>query len=170
MKQRSEERVEVTIGVKPHLAKYIQGHLAQQDGRLYVDANSALGTFFFGMVEKGLPPKGPPPAYSITIMLPNRDELGGLYDARYEGIHVNDANCQRINEFLDFIFRKELFSRLDMLQERGEANRKSGKMKTEMLNYLERYNIDFEQISYEALKKSYYRYQKSGRLLIEQVL
>jgi hypothetical protein len=57
-----------------------------------------------------------------------------------------------------------------MLQERGEANRKSGKMKTEMLNYLERYNIDFNQISYEALKKSYYRYQKSGRLLIEQVL
>jgi hypothetical protein len=169
MKQ-SVNRIEVVVALRPYLAKYIQGQLAQHDGLLHVDAKSALGAFLFSMLEKGLPPRRPEPEYSISIMLPVRDELGGLYDARSEGVFINDVNAVRINQFFDFIFKKELFSRLEVVLERGEMKRKSGRMKLEMLNYLEKYNIDYSHISYDTLAKSFYRYRKSGKLLIEQVI
>lgn len=169
MKETSPNRIEVTLPVKPHLAKWVKGHLTAQGGNLYVDATSALGIFFYSMVNKGMPTKKPTGS-TITLSLPAEDRHGRVFDGRSEGLHVSDTNVVRVNEFLDFVFRKELFSRLDLLQERGEVQRKSGKVKEEIIRFMQRYDILESDLTMDALKKSYYRYRKSGKLLIEQVI
>lgn len=165
----SQNRIEITIAVRPHLAKYVNSHFRAQDGCLYVDARSALGTFFYGMVEPGAA-KAKPKGHTLTLALPAEDRHGQAYDGRSVGLHINDVNVARVNEFLDFIFRKELFARLDMLQERGEVKRKSGKVKAEIVGFMQKYDITEEDLTLDALKKSYYRYRESGKLLIEQVI
>lgn len=140
-----------------------------EDGNLILGKRTALSTFFYSMVEKGMPKKKPQ-GDRITLLLPQQDCHGGLFDGRSEGVHINETNVARVNEFLDFVFRKEMFARLDLLDERGEADRKTGKMKEDITLFLQQFDITEADLSYETVYKSYYRFKKSGRILIEKVL
>jgi hypothetical protein len=165
-------RINLQVPVKPHLAKYVHSHLANQDGVLYVDAKSALGVFFYAMVQRGTSKKKTifVGMQNIVVSVPEQDCRGKLLDGRYEGLHITESNVARINEFLDFVFRKELYSRLDMLRERGEMQRRNGKMKGEVQQFMMKYNIDDADLTLDALVKGYERYRKSGKMLVESVV
>jgi hypothetical protein len=167
MKSKSPNRIKVQVPVKPHLAKYVASQLQSSNGALYVDATSAIGKFFYAMVEKGRPKSYD--GCTLTLMLPEADRHGQTYDGRSESLMINETNIARVNSFLDYMFRKELFARLDLLQERGEVQRKSGKVKQEIINFMVRYDITDADLTMDALKKSYYRYRKCGMKLNKEV-
>jgi hypothetical protein len=165
-------RIQVQIPLKPHINKYVMAHLRPQDGVLSLSAKSALGLFFLTMVQRGRSDKRK--LYvghsCLVVSLPARVNGGGLIDARSEHHYVSEANVQRINRFLEFVMKRELFTRLDVLHERGETKRKSGKMKEEIENWLMKYGIDECDLTFESVKKSYQRYRASGKSLVESMV
>ena len=65
---------------------------------------------------------------------------------------------------------RELFSRLDLLCARGEAQRKGGKMTQEIERFIAKYSDDRAVLSLDALRKAYYRYRKSGQSQLRRVV
>mgnify|MGYP000264548601 CR=1 FL=1 len=166
-----KKKAEICIPVLPHLMNYVREELQRTNKELVFDANSAFGAFFMALVDTS-PQKPKPPADDnyITFSIPLRDELGKKYDGRSTFLTISDCNVKRFNELIDYLMRKELFTRLDVVHERGEAMRKGGKMKAEIEAFIEKYNYPEAELTYERLKKAYYRYRKSGELLMQRVI
>lgn len=166
-----KKKAEICIPVLPHLMNYVRDELQRTNGQLIFDAKSAFGAFFMAMVETtNQKPRPPGDDNFLTFSIPLRDELGKSYDGRSTFLTISDCNAKRFNELIDYLMRKELFTRLDVLQERGEVMRKGGKMKSEIEAFIYKYNYPEAELTYERLKKAYYRYRKSGELLMQRVI
>jgi hypothetical protein len=165
------QKTEIHIPVLPHLMNYVRDELRRANEHLIFDANSAFGGFVMSLVESSAKkPTHPVDDNYISFKIPVRDERGRAYDGRASFLTVSESNTRRFNDLLDYLMRKELFTRLDLVRERGEAQRKGGKMKVEIEQFIQKYNYPEAELTYERLKKAYYRYRKSGEMLMERVI
>ena len=166
-----KRKAEISIPVLPHLMLYVRKELQRANEKLVFDANSAFGAFLMGLIDS-TPKKPKPPVDDnyISFCVPLRDELGKSYDGRATFLTISDCNARRFNELIDYLMRKELYTRLDVIYERGEAMRKGGKMKSEIDAFILKYSSAEAEMTYERLKKAYYRYRKSGEMLMQRVI
>ena len=167
-----KERISVKIPVKKHLHRFVRSLTASNEKGVFVNANTDFGLIFLSLLEvdNGAPVKVDPSEYYIEVEFPMRDRWGKSYDCRNVGPTISKTNIDRFNRFLDTLLRKELFDRLDLLKSRGENKRKSGKLKQEIESFLEKYEIDPHDLSYETLKKDYQRRKKRGESVLKKIV
>jgi hypothetical protein len=87
----------------------------------------------------------------ITFELPH--ELGGK-DMRGGAIIISNNNQREFERLLGIYFKDIFFRYVD------DKIRYTGEIKKCILMFCGDYNISFNSITYEMLKKSYYRYKK----------
>ena len=160
--KNSATRLPITIPVKAYLEKYIAYQLKDCNGQLHITNRHAISAFLYSLIQpgSGKAVKKEEYTHKLTIFIPERDKEGKCYDGRSTGVEISATNVGRINDFFDHLFRHELFSRLDYLSERGEIVRKRGKLKSEIINFTQKFGITEEELPYETLKKAYYRHKK----------
>jgi hypothetical protein len=99
---------------------------------------------------KGYNPLTPSGADVFEFELP-------VYEDKYTGsnFYISPAGQKHIALFLQRIFLNQMYLHLDAILPRAG----NGCIKDAIFQYCEIYNIGFEHIQYESLKKSYYRYR-----------
>ena len=168
----TKEKLSVRIPVKKHLHKFVRSLTSSNGNGVVVNANTDFGLIFLSLLEvgNGAPMKVDPSETYIEVEFPVRDKWGKTYDCRNVGPTISKTNIERFNRFLETLLRKELFDRLDLLETRGENKRKSGKLKQEIESFLEKYEIDPQDLSYETLKKDYQRRKKRGESVLKKIV
>lgn len=151
--------VQIALHVPPHVGKYIRNHVGNNSMR--VARGNLFYVFLIGILEKTETPVIPSRKPNLVIHIAERDCHKRDYDLRKSFPLITDRNQDHFSFLVEEVMRKELFSRLDLLIERGEASRRSGKIKTEINNFQTRYGIDESEWSYDTIKKAYYRYRKA---------
>ena len=166
------EKISVQIPIKRYLKNYLVSLTNSKGEKITIDAKSDFCLLFYSMIEvgNGVPAAHVPSDSLLTIEAPLRDKLGKVFDCRHVGPTINRTNIERFNRFLDTLMRKELYDRLDLIEERGENKRKSGRMKAEIMSFLEKYQIDHQDLSYETLIKDYYRKKKRGESVMKKII
>lgn len=165
------QRINLQIPLPAHLMNYLQKELKSQTAEIKVNANSTLGAFLMGVIEvSNKPMPKPKDDCYFEISVPAQDRLGKSYDGRSSWLVVSPTNIKRFQNLIETLMYRELFSRLDLLCARGEAQRKGGKMTQEIERFIAKYSNDRAVLSLEALRKAYYRYRKSGQSQLQRVL
>lgn len=162
------ERCFLKIPFPGHLYRFMQIQLEDQDFH-EIDANSPLGCFLMGIVENSTKPMPEPNGHYLTISLPARDQLGKSYDGRTNFVTISDVNIKRFHRLIDHMMKRDLYARLDLIQERNEAQRRGGKMTEEIEKFIALYSCDVQVLNIDTLRKAYYRYRKSRNLLTKKI-
>jgi len=142
----------VTIKLKPHLQEFIKSIL--NDECLYTSRKSVIGAMITPFVE--IAPKNyvfsqsKGPDY-ITLTL-----AGKLSDIDHRGapIIISEENQKNFERLLGIYFKDIFFRYVD------DKIRYTNEIKKCILMFCRDYNISFTHITYEMLKKAYYRYKK----------
>lgn len=165
------QRINLQIPLPAHLMNYLQKELKSQTAEIKVNANSTLGAFLMGVIEvSNKPMPKPKDDCYFEISVPAQDRLGKSYDGRSSWLVVSPTNIKRFQNLIETLMYRELFSRLDLLCARGEAQRKGGKMTQEIERFIAKYSDDRAVLSLDALRKAYYRYRKSGQSQLRRVV
>jgi len=165
------KRVILQIPIPAHLMNYLQQELKSEGEEIKIQANSTLGAFLMGVIEvSSKPMPKPSDANYFEISIPAQDRLGKSYDGRNNWLCISPTNIKRFQNLIETLMYRELFSRLDLICARGEAQRKGGKMTQEIERFIAKYSDDRAVLSLEALRKAYYRYRKSGQSQMRRVL
>jgi len=163
-------RIQVKIPLPPHLHAYLSYHL-QADNR--INFNSVLGEFFYGLVSPSVTPAKDELygfADYLELWLPDRDEYAKSYDCRYQHHTINLPALKRLHAMLETMLRNELFARLDLICERGESQRKGGKMTDEIEKFIAKYGNDRHLWQIDTLRKAYYRHRTSRKSPITRLI
>jgi hypothetical protein len=151
------------IPIPQHLIFFIQNELKDHNGKLAISANSELGSYLMGIVEEcDFPSLKNTTGSFIECVIPARDRLGKSYDGRNKWLTINEVNLKRFHRIIHKTMMRELFGRLDLLVERGEAQRKGGKMTIEIEKFIAKYSGEESELSMENMRKEYYRHRKKA--------
>lgn len=136
----------VTIKLKPYLQEYL---ISALNGNLEAGKKSIIGVLLRPFLE--IPPIDfIPKRYSgseyITFELPYYNDLNVKYN-----YHVTDGNQIMFEESLDVWFKEIFYQYMD------DKYRYIKSYKKCILQFCSDHNITFTHITYEMLKKSYYR-------------
>lgn len=157
----------IEIAIRPHLRLFIKEHLPI-DGKLPIQHTSRLGAFILNCLEvRNYPIRGRRREKNvIELKVPNRLKNG--LDGRSGFYHITEIKEELINDLFEFIMEKELFDRLDLIEERGELRQRNGKQASEIRAFIEKYSSDGNDLSFDTLKKRYQRYKKRGESLLQR--
>tara|TARA_R110001592_G_scaffold74779_5_gene226875 strand:- start:5852 stop:6355 length:504 start_codon:yes stop_codon:yes gene_type:complete len=165
------ERIILQIPIPAHLMNFMQQELKAESSEIKIQANSTLGVFLMGVIEESNKPMPKPADKSFfEIAVPAQDRLGKSYDGRNKWLTVSPTNIKRFHQLIETLMYRELFSRLDLIYSRGEAQRKGGKMTVEIERFIAKYSDDRAVLSLDALRKAYYRYRKSGQSQLRRMI
>lgn len=76
--------------------------------------------------------------------------------------YVSPNGQAYIESIFDIMMKRNMYSYIDNLVERHNFQ-----IKDCIIDWCYAFNVTFEYINYEALKKSYYRYRKNNKILVE---
>ena len=159
-------RVILQIPLPPYLIHFLKCELKDSDGNLSVTAKSDLGAYLMGLVEESEKPSSRHiPGTFIECHIPARDRVGKSYDGRNKWLIISDDNLKRFHRIIHKLMMRELFGKLDLLVDRGEAQRKGGKMTKEIEKFIAKYSGDEAVLSMDNIRKEYYRYRKKAASL-----
>ena len=145
----------ITIKLKPWLQEYLMCKL--NDPTLNASNKNIIGallTPFLEYTPKGLYPKNNKGKDYITFKLPN---WLGKKDNRNGTVYISDENQKNFERILMVHFKDCFFSYID------DKIRYTKQIKICILQFCADHNISFNNITYEMLKKSYYRRKKSQK-------
>lgn len=134
---------------------------AYLNGATQVSAGDLFGKLIEPWVK--LPPKNFIPkkelaADDFTFELPNYKFKNTDYN-----YYIDEEAQKYIEQMLDEIFRGMLNIHLDTILPRMPKEYRGVNIKQAIYDYCYSYNISFEHVNYEALKKSYYRYREAKK-------
>tara|TARA_R110002073_G_C9134809_1_gene551947 strand:- start:66 stop:569 length:504 start_codon:yes stop_codon:yes gene_type:complete len=154
-------RVILQIPMPKHLMCFIKSELTGYKGQLAISRNSELGSYLMGIIEEcDFPPEKNITGSYIECLIPARDQYGKSYDGRNKWLKINEVNLKRFHRIIHKTMMRELYGRLDLLVDRGEAQRKGGKMTSEIEKFIAKYSGNESELSMENIRKDYYRYRK----------
>lgn len=163
-------RIKVKVPLPSHLHAYLRFHLKDE---ARINFNSVLGEFFHGLISPSLTPvKDELYGFNdyLELLLPARDEHGNSYDVRYQHHAIDLRALKRLHAMLETLLRNELFARLDLICERGESQRKGGKMTEEIEKFIAKYGNDRHLWQIDTLRKAYYRYRSDRKPQLNRLL
>jgi hypothetical protein len=143
----------VTIKLKPYLQEYLKCKLAEP---LTASSKNIIGVIMHPFLEyrpKNQPPFIPQGDEYITFELPR--PMG--FDIRSGTVYISERNQENFERILNNHFKDLFFSYVD------DKNKMGFPVKKCILQFCSDYNISFNHINYEMLKKSYYRRLREGK-------
>ena len=154
----NHHRPSITIKLKPHLQEFLLCKL--QEAALVASTKHFIGAMLAPMLcyadTDTTPPKGKPPEY-ITFQLPHW--IGGK-NIRNHTVYMPQKNQKEFERILSIYFREVFYQYVD------DKIRYLRQAKKSILSFCIYYNISFNKITYEMLKKSYYRYRKKKNIQV----
>ncbi len=142
----------LTVKLKPYLQEFLICMLG--DEAAVASRKNLIGAMLSPLIQycpkDYVFSKTEGPEY-ITFELPHG--LGGK-DPRGSAIIITDKNQREFERMLSIYFKDIFFRYVD------DKIRYSGEIKKCILAFCADYNISFNHITYETLKKSYYRFKK----------
>lgn len=151
-----------------HLVGYFEQQLKGHNP-CKISARGVLGSYLMSIIEEA-PKPAPDPENYIEVAIPDRDKHGPGYDGRYSFVKINEVGLQRFHRFVELLMQKELFAELDVIVERGEAQRRGGKMTEAIERFIAKYSSESTVLSIDALRKSYYRHRQRGESLVNKLV
>lgn len=91
-------------------------------------------------------------------------EINETYASVY-GHSINKCQAYQFNDIVDGIMREILFARLDLLTKLSDEMKKRTQIKMIIEDFQLEYGLDDEHISYDTLKKDYYRWSTKRSLM-----
>ncbi|MBE0663767.1 MAG: hypothetical protein IH597_15030 [Bacteroidales bacterium] len=156
-------RPTVTVKLKPYLQDYLRGRL---NDKLSADSRNIIGVLlkpFIEYIPRDATPTFPESNEYITFELPYYDKL----NTRNGTVYVNEENQVNFQRSLECFFKELFFQyvddkvRYDLVIDGKNVRR--GQIKKIILQFCADYNINFDNLTYDLLQKSYYRRrQKMG--------
>lgn len=149
-----ETRTTITIKLKPYLQEYLKCKLKQED----VTANRT----FVGVIVKPLisyRPMDVKPSFTngdeyITIELPTYMDL----EIRRGSVFMTESNQEQFERILNWHFWDLFFQYMDdKVRYMSKENTRKGSIKKCILQFCSDYNISYNHLNYEMMKKAYYR-------------
>jgi hypothetical protein len=104
---------------------------------------------WLSLPPKDYNPKIPADNNIFEFELPNYEDKNTLYN-----FYISPKGEKYISTMLNEMFLKQMFVHL------GKTLKSNDKIKNAIYDYCYSYNISFDNINYESLKKSYYRHRK----------
>ena len=154
----------ITIKLKPYLQEYLRCKLQEP---LTASKRNIIGIMIQPFLE--IRPRSVHPQFatgndSITFDLP----VSGNPNTRHGTVYISEENQKHFEKILDAHFKDLFFSFADdkiryTILEAGSNSAKNPEIKSVILQFCADFNISFNNITYEMLKKSYYR----RRVLLE---
>lgn len=156
-------RIRLSAPVQKFLGEYLI------NGTMDIRHNTRLGNFILTCIDVcDSPTKGRPIEKDVVeVRIP--DQLKNGLDGRCKFFHVSEQKQEAINKLFEFIMEKELFDRLDIIQERGEVRQRNGKQAAEIRAFIYKYSGDGDDLSFETLKKRYQRHKERSESLLDRV-
>ncbi len=146
-----KENPTVALKLKPYLKEFLICKL--QEEIHYSSRKSIIGAIIEPLVE--YIPKGTNPSTKseddFTFTIPyNFNKL----DARQHTIYISEHNQRIFERILNLYFKEVFFSYMD------DKVRYHNEIQKCILLFCSDYNITFNKINFESLKKAYYRYRQ----------
>ncbi|MDR0754179.1 MAG: hypothetical protein LBF04_02200 [Prevotellaceae bacterium] len=141
------------IHLKPSLQEFVV--CAFLSGTRNVTAADTFGKLikpWLAIPPKDYNPKIPVDKNIFEFELPNYEDKNTLYN-----FYISQKGEKYIATILNEMFLKQMFIHLD------KTLKNTHKIKDAIFDYCYSYNISFDNINYESLKKSYYRYRKNKK-------
>ena len=154
----NDSRPTLTIKLKPHLQEFLRCKLNEE--ALLATKRNFIGITIRPFLEVGrdpLPPISRQDPLSVTFQLPNYNDL----NVRNGTVFMSEDNQAHFERILDAHFKDLFFSFVDdkIRYLRKETTAK-GAIKKSILQFCSDYSISFNSITYDMLKKAYYRRSK----------
>lgn len=153
-------KASLKIPFPPHLINYIYSELHESENVVSINSGSDIGVFLMSLVEESSKPMPSTESEYIEFVIPDRDRHGKSYDGQCKFLIISETNVRRLQKMVEKIMMRDLFGRLDLLQENGLAQRKGGQMTTEIEKFIAKYSNDRAVLSIENIRKKYYRHRK----------
>lgn len=155
----------ITVKLKPYLQEYLQCKLSEP---LTASKRNIIGIMIQPFLEarpRNETPQFPVGPDYITFELP----ISGNPNTRNGTLYVSEINQRNFEKILDAHFKDLFFSFADdkiryTILEAGSNSARNPEIKSVILQFCADFNISFNNITYEMLKKSYYR----RRMLLEE--
>lgn len=153
--EQAEARPTVTIKLKPHLQEYLRCKLQEEE--ILATKRSLIGVMLRPFLE--IRPKGTAPDFScgdnfMTFRLPKFNDL----NVRNGTVYISKENQDQFERILDAHFKDMFFSYLDdKVRYMREQHTSKGAIKKCILQFCADFHISYNRVTYEMLKKAYYR-------------
>ncbi len=148
-------RPSVTIKLKPYLQEFLKCKL--QQAATMASTKHFIGATIAPLLEYSdkntMPQMGSGPEY-ISFELPHW--IGGK-NIRNHSVYMPEKNQEEFQRILSMYFREVFYQYVD------DKIRFQRQAKKCILSFCTYYNISFDRITFEMLKKSYYRYRKKKK-------
>lgn len=150
----------ITIKLKPYLQEYL---ICKFNEHIYASSKNIIGALLKPFIEY-LPPESIPtfPTGSeyLTITLPWYHEI----EQRGAALYISEENQANFQRMLEIHFKDVFYSYMDD-KIRYIVPNKDGKIKKCIIQFCSDYEIRYNNINYEMLKKAYYRHSKAREKL-----
>ena len=148
----------ITIRLKPYLQEFLK---SQMETELISSKKNFLGIILAQYIEYTpkdyIPPKYDEDDPFITkVIIPHK--IGGK-DIRNNTIYISEKNQKAFEKVLTAYFNDIFYNYM------RDKVRYTKEIKKCILNFCSDYHLTFDNVSYETLKKSFYRHQKKIKKL-----
>lgn len=154
-------KLTVTIKIKPYLKDFLVHVNGQEleDGSVLVTASkkNITGFYLFPLLEKipvGWKPLKGDQLKLLNIELPYLEE----FNIRTY-CHISDVGMRHFQSAIENIFLAEFYREVSQ----SLAHNPKQKIKDAILNFCYAYEINFDNITYEMLRKKYTRYRQNTK-------
>jgi len=151
-------RPTITIKLKPHLQEYLRCKLNEED--LPATKRNIIGVIMRPLLSVGRDPMLPvnrEDPLAITFYLPSYNDL----NVRNGTVFMTEDNQAHFERILEAHFKDVFFSYIDdKIRYLRKQHTAKGSIKKSILQFCSDYSISFTSITYDMLKKAYYRRSK----------
>ncbi len=154
-----DDRMTISITLKPHLVEYMRCKLNEEQP--YATKRNLIGVMLrpFLMVRPQDAVDLPRTGETITFQLPMYDDL----NVRNGTVWISPENQGHFERLLDAHFKDLFYSYVDdKVRYLRQEHTAKGAIKKSILQFCSDYNLRFSDVTYDMLKKAYYRRALKG--------
>jgi hypothetical protein len=154
---------QITISIKPHLSNYLQDVWSFDISEpIKLSTKKFVGHYLFSLLEEAPVKHKEKQLYKVplTLIFPDRDAHGKLYDARYKKLIISEINQERFNDTIEEMMKQNFDSYMY-----GTIESERNEMYTGIVKFFTKFKLTDGQMTFEAFKKRFYRKRKKAECL-----
>ncbi len=148
--------IPVEIVLKAHVHRFVKSHFPHQDV-IPIYRNSFPGFVLIPLLERNMSYHNN--AYSKIEGKSMRFHISEFFFKR-TGASISTNSIYCFNEQMDKIFREQLFKAVEVVLSINNSKGTAFEIKDTIMNFCAMHGIGEDDISYETLKKDFYRWRK----------
>ena len=153
-----DDRMTISIRLKPHLQEYVRCKLNEEQP--YVTKRNLIGVLIRPFLEVSPAGEQPAPGPDVMILqLPMYDDL----NVRNGTVGITADNNAAFERILDAHFKDVFYTYIDdKVRYLRQEHTAKGAIKRSILQFCSDFGINFDNMTYDMLKKAYYRRSQRG--------